>query len=363
MKRLLSVSALVIALADPLRAAGIDYAAIDNPQAIDIPDRSAEARWRALFTADPDWIPRQIAYLSGRLPEQSPTLLAARLLYRGDAWARRSGDQVNSKRWRAADIETKLALLREIRATRDKSLGEVLKHFLSLETDANLAGSALVTLWTIDPKSSPDFAGRLADPRPANHLPGSAIPAVRQDALRFLLGVRGVDAAETRRAFDWALLQAKGGERNHALALLKRGDNPDQLQAAILRFDAERAKGELDEDASAGLALACTRIGNEIDSGLAAALVAIAVGGDREIAAPAATALAGNLSWTATVPVGEIAKRATTDTDPVVRHVLMNLLLRVNTNAGAIDKPGSAWNALSAHRERLSRWEWEQYVK
>jgi hypothetical protein len=218
-------------------------------------------------------------------------------------------------------------------------------------------------LWFLAPKEASDFAVRLADPRPATHLPGAANAAVRQDALRFLLGVNGCEAAETRRALDWALLQAKSGERNHALALLKRGEVPDLLKIAIMRLDSERAKNELDDDGAAGLAIACSRLGLDIDSELAGALVAIAVGGAREIAAPAATSLASNVAWTATVPVNEIAKRATTDPDPVIRHALLNLLLRVNTNAGAIDVQGSPWNALSSHRERLSRWEWEQYVR
>jgi hypothetical protein len=343
--------------------AAIDYAAIDNPQAIDLPDRTVKSRWNALFESDPDWIARQVAYLTEHVGDRAPTLLAARLLYNGDPWVRRTGDQTNIKRWGQADLETKLTILREIRALRDPVLGDVLKHFLATETNHDLMASALATLWFLDAKSAPDFAVRLADPRPTNHLPGASQPAVRQDALRFLLGVRGPEAPETRRALDWALLQAKGGERNHAVSLLTRGSVPDLLKAAILRFDAERAKGELGDDGASGLAVACSRLGSEIDSELAAALVAIAVNGEREIAAPAATALASNLRWTATVPISEIAKRATTDQDPVVHHALMNLLLRVNTNAGTIDTAGSPWNALSAHRERLSRWEWEQYVR
>ncbi len=361
--------AIVLALPTGAGAATIDYAAIDNPQAIDLADRSAEARWQALFEVSPVWVSRQIAYLTERLTEQWPTLIAARLLYRGEPWTRRNGDQVNLRRWHVADVETKLALLRELRALRDPLLGDTLKHFLSLETDPTLASSALATLWFLDPAAAPDFAVRLADPTLPGKLPGSVMPAVRQDALRFLFGLPlgeqpGVERAETRRALEWALLHARGGERNHALSLLRRGQASDLLRAAILRFDAERAKGEIDDDGSAGLAIACARLGSEIDPELARALVAIAVGGDREIAAPAATALASNLTWTATVPTSEIAKRVALETDPVIRHALLNLLLRVNTNAGAIDnRPDSPWNALSAHRERLSRWEWEQYVK
>ncbi len=344
-------------------AAAIDYSVLDNPQAIELADRSVKARWEALYQVDPDWISRQIAYLSARAPERMPTLIAARMLYHGDPWTRRSGDQTNPKRWKATDLEDKLALLREIRASRDPVLGDVLKHVLSVETDADLVSSALATLWFLDAKAAPDFAVRLADPRPTNHLPGAAQAAVRQDALRFLLGVRGPDAAETGRALDWALLQARGGERNHALALLKRGEAVEQLKAAIVRLNGERARGELDDDAEAALALACVRLGSEIDTELAKVLVDIAVNGEREIAAPAATALASNVSWTATVPVIDISNKVSSATDPVVRHVLMNLLVRVNTNAGAIAAPGSPWNTLSAHRARLSSWEWEQYVK
>lgn len=350
-------------LGSQLHAAAIEYAALANPQAIDLPDRSAASRWQAMFQVDPDWISRQIAYLSDRQQDLAPTLFAARLLYRGDPWTRRAGDQVNSRRWKASDRDTKLAVLRELRAIRDPQLADVVKHFISIETDPELLISSLATLWFLAPKEASDFAVRLADPRPTTHLPGAANAAVRQESLRFLIGVNGCDSAESRRGLDWALLQAKGGERNHALALLKRGEVPDLLKTAILRLDNERAKNELEEDGAAGLAIACSRLGLDIDTGLAAALVAIAVGGSREIAAPAATSLASNVGWTATVPVSEIAKRATTDPDPVVRHALLNLLLRVNTNAGAIDVPGSPWNALSSHRERLSRWEWEQYVR
>ena len=353
----------VNSLTDCLNAAAIEYAALANPQAIDLPDRGASARWQALFQVDPDWISRQIAYLTERQPEQTPTLFAARLLYRGDPWTRRSGDQVNSKRWKVSDRDTKLAVLREMRVIRDPQLADVVKHFISIETDPELIASSLTTLWFLTPKEASDFAVRLADPRPASHLPGAANATVRQEALRFLVGVKGCESIESRRGLDWALLQAIGGERNHALALLKRGEVPDLLKGAILRLNGERAKNELDDDGAAGLAIACSRLGLDIDTGLAAALVAIAVGGSREIAAPAATSLASNVGWTATVPVNEIAKRATTDPDPVVRHALLNLLLRVNTNAGAIDVPGSPWNALSSHRERLSRWEWEQYVR
>ncbi len=353
---------LLGALGSSLPAAVIDYTVLDNPQAIEIADRSAKARWEALFEVDPNWITRQIAYLSDRLGAQMPTLIAARLLYHGDPWTRR-GDQANPKKWKASDLDDKLALLREIRALRDPLLGDVLKHVLSVETDADLVSSALATLWVLDPKSAPDFAVRLADPRPVNHLPGAAQAGVRQDALRFLLGVRGPESAETRRALDWALLQAHGGERNHALALLKRGEATDQLKAAIVRLDDERTRGELGDDGEAALALACVRLGSDIDTELAKVLVNIAVNGDREVAAPAATALASNVSWTATVPIIEISNKVANATDPVVRHVLMNLLVRVNTNAGAIDKPGSPWNMLSAHRARLSSWEWEQYVK
>lgn len=363
--RSLRMAALGALAGGSLMAATIDITAVDNPQAIVIADRLADARWQSLFVVDPDWISRQIIYLGDRLPALAPTLFTARLIYTGEPWTRRVGQSGNARKWRNSDIDTRQSILREIRARRDPVYAPVLRHLLTIESNPNLVVSALTTLWLLDPTGVPALAVRLADPQRPDHLPGSASAAVRQNALHLLLGLpgSGIDAGETRQALEYALLQAKSGERNHALGLLVRGQVPALLKAAILRLAGERVKGELDEDGAAGLTLAFTRLSTDIDAELAAALVTLAVEGKREVAAPAATALASNLTWTATVPVDAIAQRAKNDPDLVIRNCLLNLLVRVNAKAGGIAGPGSPWTLLAAHRERMSRWEWEEYVR
>ncbi|MBA3710443.1 MAG: hypothetical protein H0W83_16690 [Planctomycetes bacterium] len=100
-------------------AATIDYPAIENPHSLVLADSGAASRWRALFEPTPTWVSRQIAYLSWKVPEKAPTLLSARLLYQGDPWTRRVTDSTNERRWNASNIETRSAVLREIRWTRD----------------------------------------------------------------------------------------------------------------------------------------------------------------------------------------------------------------------------------------------------
>ena len=354
--------ASVASVASVALAADIDVQAVANPAAIRLGDRSAQVRFEDLFAPDPDWVSRQIAYLTSTAPKEAPTLLTARLLYRGEPWSRRDA-AINPRRWRLADREVRLAVLREMRLSRQAVYAPAVRHLLTFETDPALVASAVDTLAVLDLPSVVPAAVALADPRRTDHLPGSDLPAVRQRALEVLLAAGGVEDASARDALAWALTQARSSERNHAISLLKRGEAPDLLSAAIIRFAAEQKAGELDDDGSAGLALACVRLGSQIDAPLARALVGIAVSGPREIAAPAATALAGNVTWMASVPVADIAERAAKDPDPVIRHALSNLLLRVNAKAGADTTSGTPWSRLAEHRARLERWAWDEYVK
>lgn len=358
---------LAACLAMRLAAVEIDWQAVENPEAIRLGDRAAEARWRALFAREPAWISRQITYLAERVKAQAPTLLAARLLWRGEPWGG-SGDQGNPRRWRLADVEVRSALLREMRWMKEPAFSDVYKHLLAVEEDPGLVVSALVNLWQLDRTVAVAYAAYLGDPRRIppgrrGRLPGAAVSAVRQDCLALLMGILGPGAPETRGALEWALLQATGGERVHALDLLERGQSGDLVQAALINLARERREGVLDDDGVVSVALGCARLGGVLDSALAANLVEIAVKGGREIAAPAAAALAANVAWTATVPVGEVAARAATDPDPVMRHVLRGLLLRINAAAMAKGDPDDPWTQLGAHRTRLSGWEWEQYVR
>jgi hypothetical protein len=224
--------------------------------------------------------------------------------------------------------------------------------------------SALIDLWLMDAKRTAAFALRLGDPRMPDHLPGSELPATRQNALSFLMDTTGPVSPESRQVLEWALLRATGSERNHGIASMPHSSSPDLLKPAILRLADERRRNELDDEGREGLVLASSRLGADIDPELAKALVEIAVDGTREIAAAAATALAVNVSWQASVPIAPIAARASKDPDPVVRHALLNLLLRLNPAAAAsAGGPDSPWTTLADHRARLQAWEWEPYAK
>lgn len=355
--------ALIPFLAGALLAAEIDPNAVAEPYRVQLADRALDTRWRALFSADPAWASRQIAFLARRTGDQFPTLVAARLLYRGEAWTRRGTEQVNARRWRAADQEVRLALLREMRWRRDPALVPFLVALLAQERNGPVADATLVTLWLLDADAGLTAARRLADPKDPERLPATALPGVRERALDLLLDLRGVADPLCRPALSWALLSASGSERNHAIAALAPGEGGDLLHAALLRLAEEHREDRLDDDGQAGLAMACARLAGAIPSPLATALVGIAVKGTREIATPAASALAGNLSWTSTVPVDAIAARAARDQDPVVRHALRSLLLRIKPDLVSMGETDDPWAALGAHRERLSRWEWEQYTR
>jgi hypothetical protein len=365
MKKAAAFVALTLLAAAPVSAAVIDYDVVQSPRNYEVADKEVELRWDDLFSANPAWISRQITFLSLRVPQKAPTLFAARLLYTGEPWLRRDTDSVNERRWKAADLDTRTAILREVRWTRDPAMAEVLEQYLHTETEPGLVRSVLIDLWLLTPAATPALALRLAVPTLNDRLPGAAQAATRQTALSFLLDTRGVDAPESRAALDWALLHATGPERNHGITSLPHGAAPDLLKPAILRLAGELNRGELDDEGRSGLVLCCGRLGAEIDPELATALVGIAVTGEREIATAAATALAVNVSWQATVPVDRIEQRAADPhQDPVVRDALLNLLLRLDPAAAErAAGPGSPWTILAQHRARLRSWDFEKYLK
>ncbi len=246
----------------------------------------------------------------------------------------------------------------------DPSLIDVLVHLLETETEPALIKSALVDLWELRPELATSMALRLGDPWLKDHLKASEVPTTRQNALSFLFDTTGPDSPASHQVLEWALLRSTGTERNHGITSMPRGSSPDLLKPAILELARERREGGLDDEGREGLVLASSRLGSDIDAELAKALVEIAVGGTREIATAAATALAVNVSWQTSVPIARIADRAAHDPDPVVRDALLNLLLRLNPDAAATaGGPSSPWTALADHRRRLQKWEWEQYVK
>jgi hypothetical protein len=360
-----AAAVLLLAGGGTAAAATVDYDVVHSPRSYEVSDKEVELRWDDMFSDNPAWISRQITFISLRVPEKAPTLFAARLLYIGDPWLRRPTDTFNERRWREADLDTRAALLREVRWTRDPAMTEVLEQYLRHESEPGLVRSALVDLYLLSPGVTPAIALSLSDPTRADRLPGASAPAIRQTALSFLIDTVGVDAAESRAALAWALLHATGPERNHGITSLPHGAAPDLLKPAILRLAGELGRGELDDEGRAGLVLCCGRLGADIDPELATALVGIAVNGEREIATAAATALAVNVGWQATVPVDAIEKRAADPhQDPVVRDALFNLLLRLDPAAAEkAAGPNSPWTILAQHRARLRGWDFEKYLK
>jgi hypothetical protein len=361
---LLTLAVAVIGLPFSVASgANLDLPVLENPRAVAL-DRASENRWQAIFEPAPRWLARQLAFLELRQPERIISLLSARLLYRGEPWTRRSTDTVGAQRWRQTNVEVRGGILRTLRAYRDPVLGDVLCALLAVEDEPGLVASALVDLHLVDPASAPAWALRLADPRTPNHLPGSVSGNVRQRCLTFLVQTVGIDAPQTRQALQWALMHTAGVERNHAIVLIPPGQAGDLLVPGVLRLAEEHRAGQLDQEGKAGLVLATTRLSGTASRELVAALMDLVVHADRAVATSAASALASGVSWDAAVAVNDLAERARTDPDPVIRQSLTALLMRLYpADVPAAAGPDSPWTELAHHQERLQAWEWERVVK
>lgn len=347
---------LVVGALASLGAATIDPAIIANPEAVSL-DRSSTGRWQALFHANPAWIARQVAYLETRQSDLRLSLLMARLLYRGEAWTRRDNDNVGAWRWRQDTMEARHTILRALRAYREPAVADHLCRYLTMEDEPSLVISALVTLALIDPGTAQTWSYRLADPRTPQHLPGAASSSVRQQALEFLIENRGLDAAETRQALDWALLRVSGPERNHALRLMGTGEAPDLTIAAVLKLAEEYRAGVADPLGKQGLVLAIGNLTGHAQADLVQALMDLVVHGERSVATTAATALATTLEWDAPVAVNDLAERAGKDPDPVVRQSLTAFLLRLDPLSVLANTPAnSPWATLANHQLLLNQW-------
>ncbi len=337
-------------------AATIDPTIIANPEAV-ILDRSSTGRWQSLFRANPAWIARQIAYLETRQSDLRLSLLMARLLYRGEAWTRRENENVGAWRWRQDTLEARHAILRSLRAYREPVVADHLCRYLTIEDEPSLVVSALVTLALIDPAAAQTWSYRLADPRTPQHLPGSGSSSVRQQALEFLVENRGLDAADTRQALDWALLRVSGPERNHALRLMNAGDAPELTTATILKLAEEYRTGVADPLGKQGLVLAIGNLTGYVHAEVVQSLMDLVVHGERAIATTAATALATTLEWDAPVAINDLAERAGKDPDPVVRQSLTAFLLRLDPlSVVANAAPNSPWATLANHQILLNQW-------
>ncbi len=356
--------ALAPLLMAALGASEIDWVAVAHPEAIKFADTQLNVRWRALFDPVPEWINRQCAYVVWRSGERAPTLLAARLLYRGGPWVRREGTAGSDRRWQLTDREADSAVLREIRWLDEPILGDPVVRWLSSEADPTLARAGLATAWLRDPTAALALAERIADPRRLDHVPLSASPTGRLAALELLVACKGVGQASVRPGLEWALLQATGPERTAALILIPTGTVDGLVRAAVRRLCREHQDGALDESGREALVVACSRLGRTDDPAVMGDLATLATVAERDLAGAAASVLAASATWKADAPLDRLTHRAATDPDPVVRHALLNLLARVRpadaASAAALNSP---WQDLARHRARLEAWQWREFVK
>lgn len=353
---------LLMTLTLALGAADIDFAVVDDPRSAAFTDRGAELRWQQFFDPAPQRVTRLVDHLVRHAPDQADTLLAARLLYRGQPWTRREGDAsgLSAREWRRRSQGLLAAILRELRWRDSPDLIEVHRRFLAQVTESDLAVSALVNLLRLDAAAAKATALALADPGLAGALPGSAEPAVRRQATAFLVGSWGLDDPDARQALRNALQRGDAVERNFALGLIPRGAAADLLEPiAIATLARHRAQPYTGADAFS-IVLLLERLRGVRDRALATALFDLAVHGERDLAVAAATALAGGAPWDLTLPVETAAGRVNGSADLVLRNALLDLILRLKPGvvreAVGADSP---WSRLAAHRERLAAWEWE----
>ena len=367
---------LLLCLATALcGAADIGWDVIDNPQAIRIRDATLRTRWERLFEAPPIWSARQVAYLGRRAGDQAFTLLASRLVYRGEPWGR--GRSVNARQWQPMNREVKLAVLREMRCSGEAVYAPLLAGLLQTEADPKVATDLLISLWMLRPVGIEELAQRLADPRlvAPTRLPAADHPTVRSTALDLLLGLRGADDQMLQGPLDWACTRASGGERIHALNSIPDGARPELVTMAVLRLaDELRLAGDArpaDPTALEAWVLALDRLNleklPEQRSGPAvmAALLAAAIDGSRGLAVSAAAALDSTPGWAPGADGEKLARRAADPgCDPMIRHAVLGLLTRTAPQTvPTAAPPGDAWARLAAHRERLAKWEWERFIR
>jgi hypothetical protein len=267
-------------------------------------------------------------------------------------------------RWKHADREVRYAVLRCLRYYREPVLGDAYCAFLAQETDVLLASQALINLHLVDAAAATSWALRLADPRHPTKLPASQHEGVRSQALALLIETRGPDADEVRPALAWTLLSASGSERNRALRLLARGSVPDLLLQVVVRLAREHRDGVIDEDGRFGLVLATARLAGHVDRDQLAALLYLALKGDRALAAAATTTLTSGVTWDSAIVINDLVERTAGTSDAALRHILLALLVRLDASAvSRASGEGSPWTRLSDHVERLQAWDDERAAR
>lgn len=357
-----SLAAVLLLLAAAVAAEEINRDEVADPRRVSLPDGRSRQAWESLFNSNPIWVTREVAVLATLHPERLPTLWTARLLYRGEPWTLRLSEPYSNRRWKAADREVKLAILRDARWRRDPAMLPGIAAYLGIEDgDAALVVSALSALWLGSQRDGQAAAVRISDPRRADRLPGAGLPGARQYALQVLIGTVGPSDADARGPLEWALLSAEGGERLAALSSLPAGAVPDLISRCLERLAQQLAAGRLDDDGTAAAVLACSRLGETVGESAARTLAELVASAPREVACAAAAALARSVTWKNAIDPEPLLARLGRERDPAVRHGIFAVLLRlaperIDTVAGA-----AGWAALARHRKALQDWAWRQY--
>lgn len=345
-------------------AEGIDFAVVNNPRQAVVSDRAASLRWQALFDPAPPNALRTVSLLASAMPQQISTLLAARLVYRGQPWTRRADDaaQVSAKEWRRRSRPVLTAALRELRLRDTPGLVDIYRAYLTMEDEPELAASALVNLLGLDAQAARFDALRLADPSRSDALPGAFDAGMRRRICAFLVDGWGVEDEATRAALTFALRRGDGDERNAAVSLLNPGQANDLVVASLVDLLGKRRRERLAAVDTLGFELLVAHLVRVDDPRLAAELAVVVVEGDRPLALAAATVLARGVPLATTMPWDAIAKRIqqVRGEDPALRDGLAALLMRLHPAAVPAAPSGDdPWRRLAEHRERLARWEWE----
>lgn len=360
---------LLVWLASTLAATeAIDFAVVNHPRQAVINDRAASLRWQSLFDPSPPNPMRTLARLVNAVPDQATTLLAARLVYRGQPWTRRADDaaQVSVKEWRRRCRPLLAATLRELRFRPAKDLIEIYRAYLASEDDPELVASTLVNLLGIEPDSARFDAVRLADAGRSDALPAAFDPGMRRRACAFLVDGWGVDDEAARAALVFALRRGDGDERNAAIALLAPGQASDLVVTALGDLLSARRRQPFSAADLLSFELLAAHLTQITDPRLAAELASVVVEGERPLALAAATLLARGVPLATTMPWEALARRIQEvhSRDPALRDGLNAMLMRLRPAVVPAAPTGDdPWRRLAEHRVRLARWEWEELAR
>jgi len=360
----LAIMVLLLTINALFSGESIDFSVVNNPRQVTINDRAASLRWQSLFDPTPPNATRTIALLGAAMPQRIATLLAARMMYRGQPWTRREDDavQISAKDWRRRCRPVLATALRELRLCQTPGLVDIYRAYITFEDDPELSISALVNLMGMDAKAARFDALRLADATRSDALPAAADPAMRRRACAFLVDGWGIDDEAARLAVIFALRRGDGDERNAAIGLLDPGQAGDLVVATLIDLLGKRHRQQLAAVDMLSFELLTAHLTQITDPRLATDMVEVVVTGDRPMALAAATVLARGVPIATTMPWDAIAARiqAVRTSDPALRDGLAALLMRLRPVAVPAAPQGEdPWRRLAEHRERLARWEWE----